>query len=49
MCHLRTLIAAALRDTAVSLGRLFAASSSTWEGSPPSLRVEIRCQFIILA
>ena len=37
MRHLRALIAAALRDTAVSLGRLFAAPSSTWEGSPPSL------------
>ena len=37
MRHLRTLIAAALRDTAVSLGQLFAAPSSTWDGSPPSL------------
>ena len=37
MRRLRALIAAALRDTAVSLGRLFAAPSSTWEGSPPSL------------
>src|SRR5271157_6487078 len=37
MRHLRALIAAALRDTAVSLGRLFAAPSSTWDGSPPSL------------
>ena len=37
MRHLRTLIAAALRETAVSLGQLFAASSSTWDGSPPSL------------
>ena len=37
MRHLRALIAAALRDTAVCLGRLFAAPTSTWEGSPPSL------------
>src|SRR5271157_2225205 len=37
MRHLRALIAAALRDTAVSLGRLFTAPSSTWDGSPPSL------------
>ena len=37
MRHLRALIAAALRDTAVSLGQLFAVPSSTWDGSPPSL------------
>ena len=37
MRHLRALIAAALRDTAVSLGRLFDGPRSGWEGSPPSL------------
>ena len=30
-------IAAALRDTAVSLGQLFGAPRSSWEGAPPSL------------
>jgi len=36
--HLRALIAAALRDTALSLGKLFAGPPrSAWEGSPPSL------------
>ena len=37
MRHLRASIAAALRDTAVSLGQLFGAPRSTWEGAPPSL------------
>jgi len=37
MRQLRALIAAALRDTAVSLGQLFVGPRSTWEGSPPSL------------
>ena len=37
MRHLRASIAAALRDTAVSLGQLFGAPRSTWKGAPPSL------------
>jgi len=37
MRQLRASIAAALRDTAVSLGHLFAGPRSTWEGSPASL------------
>ncbi len=38
MRHLRALIAAALRDTAASLGRLFAGPPrSSWQGPPPSL------------
>lgn len=37
MRRLRASIAAALRDTAVSLGRLFDGPRSGWEGSPPSL------------
>jgi hypothetical protein len=37
MRQLRASIAAALRDTAASLGHLFAGPRSTWEGSPPSL------------
>ena len=37
MRRLRTSIAAALQDTAVSLGRLFDGPRSGWEGSPPSL------------
>jgi hypothetical protein len=37
MRQLRASIAAALRDTAVSLGQLFGAPRSTWEGAPPSL------------
>ena len=37
MRRLRASIAAALQDTAVSLGRLFDGPRSGWEGSPPSL------------
>jgi len=37
MRQLRASIAVALRDTAASLGHLFAGPRSTWEGSPPSL------------
>ena len=37
MRRLRASIAAALRDTAASLGRLFAGPRSGWEGPPPSL------------
>src|SRR5271157_798946 len=37
MRRLRASIAAALRDTAVSLGRLFDGPRSGWEGSPTSL------------
>src|SRR5207244_13628212 len=37
MRQLRASIADALRDTAVSLGHLFAGPRSIWEGSPPSL------------
>src|SRR6185295_14714820 len=37
MRQLRAAIAAALRDTAASLSRLFAGPRSSWEGSPASL------------
>ena len=37
MRQLRDSIAAALRDTAVSLGRLFGGPRENWEGAPPSL------------
>jgi uncharacterized membrane protein HdeD (DUF308 family) len=37
MRRLRASIAAALQDTAVSLGRLFDGPRSGWEGSPPTL------------
>jgi len=37
MRRLRALIAAALRDTAVSLGQLVSGDRSTWKGSPPGL------------
>ena len=37
MRQLRASIAAALRDTAVSLGQLFGGPRSTWEGAPLSL------------
>ncbi len=37
MHHLRASIAAALRDTAMSLRQLFGAPRSTWEGPPPGL------------
>jgi hypothetical protein len=37
MRQLRAAIAAALRDTAMSLTRLFAGPRPTWEGAPPSL------------
>ncbi len=39
MHQLRASIAAALRDTAVSLANLFGASRAAWEGAPPSLAV----------
>jgi hypothetical protein len=42
MRQLRASIAAALRDTATSLGRLFGAPRSTWEGAPPSLGDTVR-------
>ena len=42
MRHLRASIAAALRDTATSLGQLFGAPRSTWEGAPPSLGDTVR-------
>ena len=42
MRHLRASIAAALRDTAMSLGQLFGAPRSTWEGAPPSLGDTVR-------
>jgi len=37
MRQLRGLIAAALQETAISLGRLFSGRRSAWEGAPPSL------------
>ncbi len=37
MRRVRAMIAAALRDTAVSLAPLFGASRSTWQRAPPSL------------
>jgi uncharacterized membrane protein YccC len=37
MRQLRALIAAALRDTAVSLAQLFAGPRAAWQGAPPSL------------
>jgi hypothetical protein len=42
MRQLRASIAAALRDTAVSLGRLFGAPRATWAGAPPSLGDTVR-------
>jgi hypothetical protein len=42
MRHLRASIAAALRDTAVSLGELFGAPRATWAGAPPSLDDTVR-------
>jgi hypothetical protein len=42
MRQLRAAIAAALRDTAVSLGQLFGAPRSSWEGAPPSLGDTVR-------
>jgi hypothetical protein len=42
MRHLRASIAAALRDTAVSLRQLFGAPRSTWKGAPLSLGETVR-------
>jgi uncharacterized membrane protein YccC len=42
MRHLRAAIAAALRDTAVSLRQLFGAPRATWAGAPPSLGDTLR-------
>ena len=42
MRQLRASIAAALRDTATSLGRLFGNPRSTWDGAPPSLGDTVR-------
>jgi hypothetical protein len=42
MRQLRDLIAAALRDTGVSLGQLFSGPRETWQGPPPSLGDTVR-------
>src|SRR5258708_39809628 len=42
MRQLRAAIAAALRDTAVSLCQLFGAPRATWAGAPPSLGDTVR-------
>jgi hypothetical protein len=42
MCRLRELIAAALKDTAASLGQLFSGPRAAWKGSPPSLAETVR-------
>ena len=42
MRQLRDLIAAALRDTGVSLGLLFSGPRETWQGPPPSLGDTVR-------
>jgi hypothetical protein len=42
MRQLRELIAAALKDTAASLGQLFSGPRAAWKGTPPSLAETVR-------